>query len=50
MTDQTPHNEPAETDDAARDRREDDELAPEEELLEGWLPEAEPTEGPAPAP
>ena len=26
------------------------ELAPEEELLEGILPEAEPTEGPAPAP
>jgi hypothetical protein len=25
-------------------------LAPEEELLEGWLPEAEPTDGPAPAP
>jgi hypothetical protein len=47
MTDQTPNTEP---DDAARDRREDDELAPEEELLEGWLPEAEPTEGPAPAP
>lgn len=28
----------------------DAELAPEEELLEGWLPEAEPTDGPAPAP
>lgn len=27
-----------------------DQLAPEEELLEGWLPEAEPTDGPAPAP
>ena len=26
------------------------ELAPEEELLEGWLPEATPTDGPAPAP
>ncbi|WP_164863572.1 hypothetical protein [Agromyces sp. LHK192] len=25
-------------------------VAPEEELLEGWLPEAEPTDGPAPAP
>jgi hypothetical protein len=25
-------------------------LAPEEELLEGWLPDAEPTDGPAPAP
>jgi hypothetical protein len=32
------------------DEREVDELAPEEELLEGWLPEAEPTDGPAPAP
>jgi len=28
----------------------DDELAPEEELLGGWLPVAEPTDGPAPAP
>lgn len=27
-----------------------DELAPEESELEGWLPEATPTEGPAPAP
>ena len=26
------------------------ELAPEEELLEGWLPDATPTDGPAPAP
>ena len=26
------------------------ELAPEEALLDGWLPDAEPTEGPAPAP
>lgn len=30
--------------------REEAEVAPEEELLKGWLPEAEPTEGPAPAP
>jgi hypothetical protein len=50
MTDHTPNSEPAEADDAARDRREDEELAPEEKLLEGWLPEAEPTEGTAPAP
>ncbi|BDZ63443.1 hypothetical protein [Agromyces mangrovi Wang et al. 2018] len=27
-----------------------DELAPEEQLLKGWLPEASPTDGPAPAP
>jgi len=34
-----------------RDLNEDDAmLAPEEEELEGWLPEAEPTDGPAPAP
>ena len=26
------------------------ELAPEKALLDGWLPDAEPTEGPAPAP
>jgi hypothetical protein len=26
------------------------ELAPEEALLDGWLPDAEPTEGTAPAP
>jgi len=28
----------------------EDDLAPEEEELKGWLPEAEPTDGPAPAP
>ena len=39
-------------DDADRDadERVDDEVAPEEELLEGWLPDATPTDGPAPAP
>jgi hypothetical protein len=38
-------------DDGAADERDvDDELAPEEELLGGWLPVAEPTDGPAPAP
>ncbi|WP_187432674.1 hypothetical protein [Agromyces mariniharenae] len=39
-------------DDAERDveARVDDEVAPEEELLEGWLPDATPTDGPAPAP
>ena len=39
-------------DDADRDadERADDEVAPEEELLEGWLPDATPTDGPAPAP
>ena len=31
-------------------KRVDDEVAPEEELLEGWLPDATPTVGPAPAP
>jgi hypothetical protein len=42
---------PADDDDLEVDqKRVDDEVAPEEELLEGWLPEAEPTEGPAPAP
>ena len=30
--------------------RVDDEVAPEEVLLEGWLPDATPTDGPAPAP
>lgn len=50
MTDQTPNHQPSDADEAARERREDEELAPEETLLEGWLPEAEPTEGPAPAP
>jgi hypothetical protein len=29
---------------------ETDRLAPEAVPLEGWLPEAEPTDGPAPAP
>jgi hypothetical protein len=39
-------------DDAERDAepRVGDEVAPEEELLEGWLPDATPTDGPAPAP
>lgn len=39
-------------DDADRDadERVDDEVAPEEELLEGWLPDATPTDGSAPAP
>lgn len=37
-------------DDAARDRRIESELAPEEQLLEGWLPRPTPTDGPAPAP
>ena len=39
-------------DDAERDAeaRVDDEVAPEEEFLEGWLPDATPTDGPAPAP
>jgi len=31
-------------------KRVDDEVAPEAELLEGWLPDATPTAGPAPAP
>ena len=37
-------------DQAADEERVDDEVAPEEELLEGWLPDATPTDGPAPAP
>ncbi|WP_350349470.1 hypothetical protein ABIQ69_06015 [Agromyces sp. G08B096] len=37
-------------DDAERERREETELAPEEGLLDGWLPEPSPTDGPAPAP
>lgn len=43
---------PADDDDAERgaEQRVDDEVAPEEELLEGWLPDATPTDGPAPAP
>ena len=54
MTDPTPI--PADdaderrVEDGAADEREVDELAPEEELLGGWLPVAEPTDGPAPAP
>jgi hypothetical protein len=49
MTDPTPI--PADDDDREADaKRVDDEVAPEEELLEGWLPDASPTEGPAPAP
>jgi hypothetical protein len=31
-------------------RRIEAELAPEEQLLEGWLPRPTPTDGPAPAP
>ncbi|MFB9642015.1 hypothetical protein [Agromyces lapidis] len=46
MSDSTPT--PA--DDAVRDRRVENELAPEEQLLEGWLPRPTPTDGPAPAP
>lgn len=43
---------PADDDaDRGADERVDDEVAPEEELLEGWwLPDATPTDGPAPAP
>jgi len=39
-------------DDAERDAetRVEVEVAREEELLEGWLPDATPTDGPAPAP
>jgi hypothetical protein len=42
----------AKRDDAKRDdaKRVDDETAPEEELLDGWLPDATPTDGSAPAP
>ena len=49
MTDPTPI--PADDDDLEVDeQRGDDEVAPEEELLEDWLPDATPTDGPAPAP
>ena len=49
MTDPTPR--PAAADDLeVLGQRVDDEVAPEEELLEGWLPDATPTDGPAPAP
>jgi hypothetical protein len=49
MTDRTAI--PADDDDLEVDaKRADDEVAPEEELLEGWLPDATPTDGPAPAP
>lgn len=34
----------------ADDARVEAELAPEELLLTGWLPESTPTDGPAPAP
>ena len=54
MTDPTaiPADDDADRADKARDAEErvEDEVAPEEELLEGWLPDATPTEGPAPAP
>ncbi|WP_165906159.1 hypothetical protein [Agromyces badenianii] len=46
MSNSTP---PTPADDES-DRRVEDELAPEEQLLKGWLPEATPTDGPAPAP
>jgi hypothetical protein len=36
--------------DEANERRIETELAPEEQLLEGWLPRPTPTDGPAPAP
>jgi hypothetical protein len=36
--------------DKAEARRIENELAPEEQLLEGWLPRPTPTDGPAPAP
>jgi hypothetical protein len=49
MTDPTPI--PADDDDLeVAEQRVDDEVAPEEELLKGWLPDATPTDGPAPAP
>lgn len=32
------------------EKRVEDEVAPEEEQLEGWLPEPTPTDGPSPAP
>ena len=41
---------PADYDAERDDQRVDDEVAPEEELLEGWRPDATPTDGPAPAP
>jgi hypothetical protein len=47
------HDEPTAAEGAADPvevQRVEAELAPEEELLEGWLPEATPTDGPAPAP
>ncbi|WP_165314358.1 hypothetical protein [Agromyces protaetiae] len=47
MTDSTPE-ERTNADEADRDL--EVELAPEEELLKGFLPEATPTDGPAPAP
>jgi hypothetical protein len=36
--------------DKANEGRIEAELAPEEQLLEGWLPRPTPTDGPAPAP
>ncbi|MFF2271123.1 hypothetical protein ACFVTX_02555 [Agromyces sp. NPDC058136] len=47
MSDSTPASA---ADDAERERRLENELAPEEQLLEGWLPRPTPTDGPAPAP
>ncbi|WP_157002424.1 hypothetical protein [Agromyces laixinhei] len=51
MSDSTPARDDAtpEADEAAEQRLED-ELAPEEELLRGLLPDPAPTDGPAPAP
>jgi len=49
MSNDTPNRE-SDAEDAAAERREEEELAPEERLLKGWLPDATPTEGPAPAP
>jgi hypothetical protein len=50
MTDPTAIPTDDESDREADEQRVDDQVAPEEEQLEGWLPEATPTEGTAPAP
>ena len=50
MTDPTAIPSDDDVDRDVDDKRVDDEVAPEEELLEGWLPDATPTDGPAPAP
>ncbi|GAA1502966.1 hypothetical protein BJ978_003095 [Agromyces terreus] len=49
-TEKHQHDAAAERAESEAERRLRDELAPEEEELEGWLPEATPTDGPAPAP